>query len=155
LEGNLKRVNEVFSDYEVEGNITSAIVQSAVLKKKSKSLEIKLSSDKYINVKELEGLNSFIKKRFKLDDSEITVEYSEGTDKKPIEKELRDIIYCISSKHPLLKAVIKDTEFEVENNIINFNFKVAASHIFSSMGYDKEICKAIKKLYGAEYRVKS
>lgn len=153
MEGNLKRVNEVFSDYEVEGNITSAIVQSAVLKKKSKSLEIKLSSDKYINVKELEGLNSFIKKRFKLDDSEITVEYSEGTDKKPIEKELRDIIYCISSKHPLLKAIIKDTEFEVENNIINFNFKVAASHIFSSMGYDKEICKAIKKLYGAEYRV--
>lgn len=153
MEGNLKRVNEIFSDYEVDGNISSAIVQSAVLKKKSKTLEIKLFSDKYINVKELEGLNSFIKKRFALNDSEITVEYTEGTDKKPIEKELMDIIYSISSKHPILKAIIKDTEFEVNENIINFNFKIAASHLLSSLGYDKKISNAIKKLYGTEYKI--
>jgi len=153
LESSLRRINEVFNDYEVEGNISSAIIQSAILKRKSKTLEIKLSSDKYINVKEIEGFNTYIRKRFALNDSEITVEYTEGTDKKPIEKELKDIIYTISSKHPLLKAVIKDTEFEVEDNVINFNFKIAASHLLTNLGYDKKISKAIKKLYGAEYKI--
>ncbi|AEV68508.1 DNA polymerase III subunit alpha [Acetivibrio clariflavus] len=153
MESSLKRVNEVFSDYEVDGNISSAVIQSAILKRKSRTLEIKLSSDKYINVREIEGLNTYIRKKFALNDSEITVEYTDGTDKKPIEKELKDIIFAISSKHPLLKAVIKDTEFEVEDNVINFNFKIAASHLLSSLGYDKRISKAIKKLYGTEYKI--
>jgi len=153
LETNPKRINEIFTDYKVEGNMSLATVQAAVLKKKSKVLEIKLSSDKYINVKEIERLNKFIKRKFGLNDSEITVEYNEGTDKKPIEKEIKNIVCSISDKHPLLKAVIDDTDFEVDNNTINFNFRVAASELLSCMGYDKKICDAIKKLYGTEYRI--
>jgi DNA polymerase-3 subunit alpha (Gram-positive type) len=153
LESNLRKINEIFSDYKVDGNISTATVQAAVLKKKSKVLEIKLSSDKYINVKEIEGLNAFIKKRFSINDSEISVEYAEGIDKKPIEKEIKDIIYSMSTKHPLLKAVIKDTEFEVKDSTINFNFKIAAACLLTSMGYDKKISKEIKKLYGTEYRI--
>ena len=64
MESNLRKINEIFSDYKVDGNISTATVQAAVLKKKSKVLEIKLSSDKYINVKEIEGFNAFIKKIF-------------------------------------------------------------------------------------------
>lgn len=153
MDSNLRKINEIFSDYQVEGNISTATVQAAVLKKKSKVLEIKLSSDKYINVKEIEGLNTFIKKRFSINDSEISVEYTDGIDKKPIEKEIKDIIYSMSAKHPLLKAVIKDTEFEVKDNTINFNFKIAAACLLTSMGYDKKIAKEIKKLYGTEYRI--
>ena len=153
MESNLRKINEIFSDYKVDGNISTATVQAAVLKKKSKVLEIKLSSDKYINVKEIEGLNAFIKKRFSINDSEISVEYAEGIDKKPIEKEIKDIIYSMSTKHPLLKAVIKDTEFEVKDSTINFNFKIAAACLLTSMGYDKKISKEIKKLYGTEYRI--
>ena len=150
---NLKRINEIFSDYKADGNISTAIVEATVLKKKSKILEIKLSSDKYIDVKEIEGLNTFIKKRFYLNDSEITVEYAEGTVKKPVEKELKDIILSMSDKHPLLKAVMKNTEFEVINNIINFNSKIVVSDTLMAMGYDKKISKVIEKLYGSTYKI--
>ncbi len=150
---NFKRINEVFSDYKTEGNIGTATVQSAVLKKKSQALEIKISSDKYIDIKEIEGLNTFIRKRFLLSDSQITVEYTEGTDKKPIEKELRNIMFSMSDKHPLLKAVISDAEFEVTNKNINCNFKVVVSDLFKGMGYDKKISKTIKNLYGEEYKI--
>jgi DNA polymerase-3 subunit alpha (Gram-positive type) len=153
LESSLKRIGEVFSDYKAEGNISSAIVQAAVLKKKSKILEIKINSDKYIDVKEIEGLKKFIRKRFSLNDSEVTVEYAEGTDKKPIEKELKDIVLSMSDKHPILKAVIKDTEFEVKNNIINFNFRIMVSDLLIAKGLDKKIGNAIKKLYGATYKI--
>ena len=150
---NLKRINEIFSDYQAEGNISTAIVEAAVLKKKSKILEIKLSSDKYIDIKEIEGLNKFVRKRFMLNDSEISVEYAEGIEKKPIDKEIKNIVYAMADKHPLLKAVIKDTEFEVANNVVNFNFKIAAADLLTGMGYDKKISKAIKKLYGSEYKI--
>ncbi len=153
MESSLKRIGEVFSDYKAEGNISSAIVQAAVLKKKSKILEIKINSDKYIDVKEIEGLKKFIRKRFSLNDSEVTVEYAEGTDKKPIEKELKDIVLSMSDKHPILKAVIKDTEFEVKNNIINFNFRIMVSDLLIAKGLDKKIGNAIKKLYGATYKI--
>ncbi|MDP4181538.1 MAG: DNA polymerase III subunit alpha [Bacillota bacterium] len=149
----MNRINEIFSDYKAEGNICTATVQSVALKKKSKSLELKISSDKYIDLKEIEGLNAFIRKRFSLNDSEITVEYAEGTDKKPIEKELKNIVFSISDKHPILKAAIKDAEFEVINNAINFNFKIMVADLLTTRGFDKKISNAIKSLYGAEYKI--
>jgi len=149
----MKRISEIFSDYKSEGNIGTAIVEAAVLKKKSKIMEIKISSDKYIDVKEIERFNEFVRKRFLLNDSETSVEYALGTNKKPIEMELRNIVLSISNKHPVLKGVIKDTEFEVKNNTINFNFKIAVSNLLKSMGCDKKICKAIKNLYGTEYKI--
>lgn len=150
---SMKRISEIFSDYKSEGNIGTAIVEAAVLKKKSKIMEIKLSSDKYIDVKEIERFNAFIKKRFFLNDSETSVEYVSGTNKKPIEMELRNIVLSISNKHPVLKGIIKDTEFEVKNDTINFNFNIAVSDLLKSMGCDKKISRAIKSLYGTEYKI--
>ncbi|NMC61172.1 MAG: hypothetical protein GYA51_17590, partial [Candidatus Methanofastidiosa archaeon] len=69
----MKRINEIFSDYEASGNINTAIVESVVLRKKSKRLEMEISSDKYIEIREFEGLNRFIRKRFALEDSIIAV----------------------------------------------------------------------------------
>ena len=69
----MKRISEVFGDYQADGNINTAIVESVVLKKKTKSLEMKISSDKYIDVKEFESLNKFIRRRFALNDSKISV----------------------------------------------------------------------------------
>ena len=47
----MKRINEVFSDYKSGGNINTALVESAVLNKKINTLEMKISSDKYIEIK--------------------------------------------------------------------------------------------------------
>ncbi|KHD36653.1 DNA polymerase III subunit alpha [Clostridium acetobutylicum] len=149
----MKKINEIFSDYGINGNINSAVVESVVLKKKSKRLEMKISSDKYIEIKEFERLNEFIRKRFALNDSVIEVNYVDGTDKKPIEDEIKDIIFSMSDKHPVLKSVINNSECKVENNTINFNFKIAAADFFKSMRYDKHLQDAIKTLYGTSYNI--
>ena len=52
----MKRINEIFSDYEAGGNINTAIVESVVLRKRTKTLEMKISSDKYIEIGEIEEL---------------------------------------------------------------------------------------------------
>ena len=150
----MKRVNEIFSDYEAAGNINTAIVESAVLNKRNRTIELKLSSDRYINVREFEGLNNFIKDRFSLEDSVITVNYAEGTERKPIGEEIEDIIFLVAEKYPALRAVLtNDSEFEITENTININFKIGVAGFFKSMNYDQKIQAAIKSLYGTTYKI--
>ncbi|MBE6066873.1 MAG: DNA polymerase III subunit alpha [Clostridium lundense] len=149
----MRRINEIFSDYESGGNINTALVEAVVLKKNTKTLEIKINSDKYIEIREFEFLNKFIRERFELKDSKITVTYVDGTEKKPIKDELESIVLSLADKYPALKAVINNSEYEVDNDTINFNFKLAVSDFLKSMDYDKRLHNAIKNLYGTAYKI--
>jgi DNA polymerase-3 subunit alpha (Gram-positive type) len=153
LKINMKKINEIFSDYEAEGNINAAIVESAVLNKKTKTLDLQISSDKYIKIREFECLDKFMKERFALEDSIITVKYASGTDKKPIEEEMHDIVVSLANKFPALKAMLNNSEYEVADNTINFNFKMAVSGFLKAMDYDKKVHETIKNLYGTAYKI--
>ncbi len=149
----MKRINEIFSDYEAGDNINTAIVEEVVLRKGTKTLEMKISTDKYIEAGELESLNMFIRERFSLEDSKITVEHAPGRSKKPMGEELKNIVLTLADKYPALKAVLNNSEIEVTGNTINFNFKVLVSDILKSMDYDKKINKDLRNLYGTEYKI--
>ncbi|MDD2494022.1 MAG: DNA polymerase III subunit alpha [Tissierellia bacterium] len=149
----MKKINEVFSDFKSGGNINYATVEGIVLCKKTKSLEMKLQADKYIEVKEIERFSSYIKNRFSLDDSKIIVSYEDGISKKPIEDELNNIIILMKNKYPALKAAISKCEYEIIDKAINFKFKTSISNILKTMGYDKKIHDAIKKLYDNSYHI--
>jgi DNA polymerase-3 subunit alpha (Gram-positive type) len=150
----MKRINEIFSDYEAGGNINTAIVKAVVVSEKSKTLEMKISSDQYIELNEIKSFNRFIRERLALNDSEIIVEYSEGTNIKPLEEELKNIVLLLADKYPLLRGAINNCEFEIaKNNTITFNFNIAVSYLLKDRDYDKKIQEAIKNLYGTEYRI--
>lgn len=149
----MKKVNEIFSDYECDGNINTAVVQSVTLRKKTKILEMEISSDKYIEMIELESFNEFIKQRFSLNDSKIAIKYSDGINIRPIEEELKNIVLLLENKYPALKAVLNKSEYEVVGNAINFNFKVPAAGFLKIMEYDKKINAIIKSFYGTQYKI--
>lgn len=149
----MKRINEIFSDYNSVGNINTAIVEGVTINKKSKCLEMKISSDKYIGVKELEELNRFITKRFALQDSIISVNYGDGMDRNLTEEELINIVFSVADKYPALRVLLNQSEYEVDKNNINFNFKVPVSGFLKSMHYHNKIHKAIKTLYGITYNI--
>ena len=149
----MKRINEVFSDYEAGFNISNAIVDGVVLKKKSKILELKITSDKYIEFSEIEGLNNFIKERFVLNDSKITIMYTDEVKQKPIEETFENIMTRFGDKHPLLKAALNSCEYEIKDNKINFNFKIVVSHMLKELNYDKEIQDVLRNMYGKSYTI--
>lgn len=149
----MKRIKEVFSDYDAGVNLSIALVEGVVLSKKTKSLELKIRSYTYIETNEIERLNDFIKKRFTLENSKIVVNYDDETKKKPIEDELENILFLLADKYPALKAALRNCDYEVAENVITFNFKAAVSVPLKSMGYDKKIHEAVKKLYGALYKI--
>lgn len=149
----MKRINEIFSDYEEDGNINTAFIEGVILKKKTKTMEMKISSDKFIGIREIECFSRFIKLRFALNDSKIDVNYVEGMHKKPIEEELKNILLSAADEYPVLKAMANNCKFEVAQNVITFNFKVAVSGILMSLHYDKKINNVIKSLYGRDYKI--
>ena len=149
----MKRVNEVFSDYLAGKNISKAYVANAILRKKTKVLELELTSDRYIEISEIEGLNNFIKQRFLLNDSMITIEYGENVVRKPLEEEIKDVIVLYAQKHPLLQAAINNCKLEIAEKEINFKFKIVVSFILKQLKYDKEIQSIIKSSYGRFYHI--
>jgi len=149
----MKRVNEAFSDYKLSGNINTAFIESVTLRKKTKVLEMEISSDNYIEIGEIESFSNFIKERFELNDSKITVKYTEEVKIRPIEEELKNIVFSMSKKYPALKAAANNSEYEVVGNTITFNFKIPISAFLKTMEYDKEINKVIKYMYGKHYDI--
>lgn len=149
----MKRINEVFCDFSAGTNICNAHVEGVVLCKKTKSLELKIKSDKYIDIKEIRNLNDFIKKRFALDDSKIIVNYTEDADKRPLEEEIKNIVHILSEEYPALKSIMRNSNCEIVGNIINFKFKIAISELLKAKGYDKLIRDAVKKFYCEYYEV--
>ncbi|WP_459476271.1 DNA polymerase III subunit alpha [Clostridium saccharoperbutylacetonicum] len=150
----MKRVNEAFSEYESRGNLNTAIIESVVLRKKTKILEMEISSDNYIELNEIESFNNFIKQRFSLNDSKIRVKYTDAANIKPIEEELENIICSLSNKYPALKSVVNNCEYEVKDKNINFNLKIPVSGFLKTMDYDKKINSVLKIMYGKQYDIK-
>lgn len=149
----MKRINEIFSDYTAGDNINTAIVKAVVVREKSKTLEMQISADKFIEISEIKSLNTFIRERLALNDSTITVEYAEGTNIKPLEEELKNIVLFLADKYPLLRGAINNCNFEITDNKITFNFKIAVAYLLKERGYDQKIQEAIKNLYGTEYQI--
>ncbi|MDD6796489.1 MAG: DNA polymerase III subunit alpha, partial [Clostridiaceae bacterium] len=149
----MKRVSEIFSDCDFGRNISSALVESAIVKKKTKTLELKINSDRYIEVSEIEALNDFIKKRFVLNDSKITINYTGEVDKKPIEDEIEDILSLYADKHPLLKGALSKCDVEIEDKVINLKFNMVVAHTLKDLKYDYEIQQIIKNIYGVFYKI--
>jgi DNA polymerase-3 subunit alpha (Gram-positive type) len=148
----MKRIGEVFSEYITKGMISNAVVEAVVITKKTKTLEMKISSDQLIEAGETEGLQAFIKERFALDDVKIIAEYTGAVPKRPLEEELNRIVCSMAEEFPVLKSMLNNYEFEVSGQTVHFKCKVVISGLIQSMGYDKKVSQMLSDLYGTEYQ---
>ena len=82
---NAKLIGEVFSDYKTDSNIKDAIINSINLIKKANVLELNISSNEYIEIKELWYLEKFLKERFQFSNVDMKISYFENVTIKPKE----------------------------------------------------------------------
>lgn len=149
----MKKIKEVFNDYEAGDNIIDAEIEAVILSKKTKSLELKIKSDKHVDAKEINQLNEFIKSRFCLDDSSININYSCNIGVKSIQEELGSIVSMLSNAYPALKSSLKCCDYKIDGSTISFEFNLAVSDILISKGYDKTVSEYIRKHFGEAYQV--
>ena len=73
-EQQLKKLREVFPDFNSEEELLNSYIKNANLYKKSNKLLLDLASDERINLKNIYTLENYLKSRFSVKDAQIKIE---------------------------------------------------------------------------------
>lgn len=148
-----KMLKEVFKDFELNSDIINTKIQSINLYKKTNKLEINILSDKPIKLKDVGSFERYLVKRFSLKEAVIHVSYVEEIDNDFI-KEWDDILDYLSYKHPLTKALLRDSVLSVEGNLININLKLSGADMLIARGMDVILSDLIFNVFEKRYKIK-
>ncbi len=151
---NAKLIGEVFSDYKTDSNIKDAIINSINLIKKANVLELNISSNEYIEIKELWYLEKFLKERFQFSNVDMKISYFENVTIKPIEKEWENLICYMVHKYPLMRPMIllKST-IEVQKTKIIVNMKIKGADFLRARKLDRELERVMNNLFNFKYKI--
>jgi DNA polymerase-3 subunit alpha (Gram-positive type) len=72
----MKRISEIFDDYNAAGSIGDAVVQAVLIRRKARAFELKVRSDQEIGSDERETLSEWIRQKFALNQVQIHIEYT-------------------------------------------------------------------------------
>ena len=147
-----KQLKELFKDFNFNSYILNSRIKSINLYKKKNKLEINIKVDKKISIKDINAFEKYLVKRFLLKEVNIIVEYEEGIEVDFI-SEWENILDYLSYKHPLTKALLKNSKIEVENNQINIELPFTGSDILKAQGMDEILSDIIFRTYSKKYKV--
>ena len=147
-----KQLKEIFKDFNFNSYILNSKIQCINLYKKANKLEIKIKVDRKISIKDISAFEKYLIKRFFLKDVNIIVEYEEGIEVDFI-SEWENVLDYLSYKHPLTKALLKNSKLEVQDNKININLPFTGSDILKAQGMDEILSDIIFRTYSKKYKI--
>ena len=150
-EQQLKKLREVFPDFNSEEELLNWYIENANLYKKSNKLLLDLASDERINLKNIYTLENYLKSRFSVKDAQIKIERNTEFN---IKNEWENIIAYINVKYPLTKAILINNSAEINEKNILIKLAVKGEDFLVASGFDKIIEKSILDFYNKEYKIK-
>ena len=148
-----KAIKDVFQDYKKDSNILEAKIQKMDLYKKSNKLEVKIFSQNQLKVEELADFETYLSTRFNLQTIIIDVEYPEIKLVQTLEEDWQKIVKYISSKFPIIKAILKGSTIQLDNNNAIINLKSKSSEFLHAYSIDNVLEKLFMNVYGRKYKV--
>ena len=147
-----KKIGTVFEDFKNTSNILSAKIQSVNLYKKENAFEVFLISDSMINIKEVHSFEKFLVRRFNLDKATVKISYSE-VPKVDIKNEWTNIVEYLSYRYPLTKAILRNSEVNIENNLITTKLHMPGKDFLDARGMNKVFEQTLENIYGQKYKI--
>ena len=160
----LKTVKEVFKDYDFTSfALSEAKVVCANIYKKTNTLELKLQATSSILIKDLTDFEKYLTKRFAFQNIEIKIEApeeeksaEENVDNKidvnkKIQLEWQEIVEYMAYKHPLTKALLKNSTISIENNKIIVHMPIKGKGVLEARGFDRILATKLQDLYHKKY----
>ena len=152
----LKTVKQVFRDYNSNSfALSEAKVVCVNIYKKTNVLEIKLKVTSSILMKDLADFEKYLAKRFNFKDIDIKIE-SDGTDENvnnKIQTEWPDIVEYMAYKHPLTKALLKNSAISIEDNRLSVKLSMKGKMVLEARGFEKILSSKLADLYHKNYVV--
>ncbi len=152
-DGQEKMLKEIFKDFEIDSNIINSKIKSINLYKKTNKLEINILSDKQVKVKDVGAFEKYLIKRFILKDAVIHVSYI-GNIENSFLKQWDDILDYLSYKHPLTKALLKESSLNLDGNSLNISLKLSGSDILYGRDMDKILSDLIFNVFNQKYKIR-
>lgn len=150
----VKKIGEIFSDYNTNSNIKHAQVAALNVIKKTNTLEVILNYDEYIEIKEIWFFEKFLQERFRFSSTDIKINYHEAVEKKPIKDEWKNIIAYMAHKYPLTKPMLLlKSDVEEDENQITIKMHIKGADFLRAKKTDQELAKVLKNLFGKDYKI--
>ncbi len=147
-----KLIEEVFPDFSNCKNLKKAIVKKVNLYKKTNRFEILLQSDSLVDIKEIHEFEKYLIERFKFQIIVIKINYTSEFEI-DIANKWKDIIEYMSYKYPSVKAILRNSIVEVNENIINVKLQLRGAEILVARGIDNTMSEIINNIYGKKYKI--
>ena len=153
-EKTLKKIGTVFGDFKCDSNILNAKIEKVNLYKKNNSFEVFLLSEKAINVKEVHYFEKFLVKRFMLNSATVKVEYDvDGDFSSNIGNDWNNIVDYLSYRYPMTKAILRNSEVEIDDNNINVKLHMNGKDFLIARGMNTVFENTIENLYNKKFKM--
>lgn len=155
-QGVLKKIGTVFGDFKCNGDILNAQIERVNLYKAKNSFEVFLISEKHVCIKDVHYFEKFLIKRFALTSASVSIKYNECNDcEEHIKNEWNDIVYYLSYRFPMTKAILQNSEvFISENNIIDVNLHMMGIELLTARGMEKIFEDTLERIYNKKFKIK-
>ena len=156
-EKELKTVKQVFKDYDSNSfALSEAKVVCVNIYRKTNTLEIKLKVTSTILMKDLTDFEKYLNKRFGFKQVDIKIDADESIEtdfSQKIEAEWKDIVEYMAYKHPLTKALLKNSTISILDNKMIVKLAMKGKAVLEARGFDKILATKLKDLYRKNYVV--
>ncbi len=155
----LKEVKLVFVDYSSESfALSNALIAKVNLYKKTDKLEIFLKANEVIPIKEIDKFQKYVAKRFNIKEVSIKISINSESkedekDKEIIVNEWKNILAYLSARVPLIKAFLKNSTINIENNVIKISLNVKGKELLEKQKIDIYITDFLKDIYDENFKI--
>ena len=156
----LKELKVVFGDYNSDSfALSNAKISNVNLYKKTNKLELFLQTQEVIPISEIEKFETYAKKRFNFNEVLFKVSYPEEKNdvgdeiNEKVKRDWKNILEYISKKAPVIKAFLKQSTIDINENTINIHLKLKGKDILEKQNVDKYISDFIKDIYMVHYKI--
>ena len=147
-----KTVKDVFKDYYFSNQILAeSKIKSINLFKKTNSLELILCAEKLVKIRDIYSFENYLEVRFGIKTIQIKVETENELEniEKNIVDEWEGIVEYISNKHPMTKAILKESKIEIEEKEIRVLLSLKGREFLIAKKFDE----ILSNIYGKKYKV--
>lgn len=154
-QANLKTMKEVFKDY----NFTSFALSEAKIAcinvyKKTNTLELKMNINSSISIKDFIDFEKYLEKRFSFSNIDIKIENAIEQDiNELIISEWNHIVDYLAYKHPLIKALLRNSSIVIVNNQIQVKLVSKAKQMLEARNIHQIISQKLQDLYHKKYLI--
>lgn len=148
-----KYIKEVFKDYNENNNLINAQIENINLYKQTNKVQIKVASEKQINLHEMESFEEYLIKTFKVNKVSMDINYQDLKINPNLDDDWPKIIKYIGKKEPMSKAILTNSKIEIDDEKVNVNLAMKGAAFLVSQKFDKALEHLLGNLYNKKYSV--